>query len=460
MEFDIVVSNPILDRFIENSPLSVLSRGIIERILPPKELDEWFERTVNDQYTRDLLFSSVFDIMAGVVGGMHSSVHSAYQASKKKVGVSITSVYNKLNGMELSTSAELVRYAASSVIPIIQELGGMSAPPLSGYNVKLIDGNCIEASEHRIKELRDNTAGPLPGKSLVVYDPVLRMPVDVFPCEDGHAQERSLFDSFLKTVKAGELWISDRNFCTRNFIFSIDNSEAYFVIRQHGGFPFCENGPEKLGGEVDTGAVFEHPIITTDTSGNELHLRRIRVHLNKKTRDGDKDIYIITNLPEEDADAITISNLYRGRWKIETAFQELTEYYNSEINALGYPRAALFGFCIALVSYIILAVVKAALACVHGSEKIENEVSPYYIANELSQTHPGMMIALPGEEWRFFRDFTNDELIKYIKMLIRKVDLSAYKKHKRGPKKPKAKKAHCSKNSHVSTAKLISKRKK
>ncbi len=41
-------------------------------------------------------------------------------------------------------------------------------------------------------------AGPLPGKSLVVYDPGVRLPIDVFPCEDGHAQERSLLKTVLK----------------------------------------------------------------------------------------------------------------------------------------------------------------------------------------------------------------------------------------------------------------------
>jgi IS4 transposase len=28
----------------------------------------------------------------------------------------------------------------------------------------------------------------------VVLDPALRMPIDVFPCEDGHTQERALLD--------------------------------------------------------------------------------------------------------------------------------------------------------------------------------------------------------------------------------------------------------------------------
>ena len=452
--------NLVLEKFIEKSPISVLSRGLMERILCPEQLDEWFEKTAEEQYTKDLLFSSVFDIMSKVVAGSYPSVHAAYQASKEDIGVSITSVYNKLNGIEVTTSAELVRYAASSIIPVIKKLGGMHSSPLPGYHVKLLDGNCIEATEHRIEELRGISAGPLPGKSLVTYDPVLRMPIDVFPCEDGHAQERSLFDDVLPTVIKNDLWIADRNFCTRGFISGIHRKNAYFIFRQHGNLPFTEITSEKAAGITNTGKVFEQTIKVEDLSGKELELRRIRVRLTKKTRDGDSDIFIITGLPKKAASAKKIADLYRGRWTIETAFQELTTYFNSEINTLGYPKAAIFGFCISLVAYIILAVVKAALCCVHGTEKIEKEVSGYYIANELSQTYQGMMIALPDEDWYFLRSLTDTEFSRFIKTLSSKVKLSAYKKHPRGPKKPRIKRADYSKSPHVSTAKLLSGRKK
>ena len=76
-------------------------------------------------------------------------------------------------------------------------------------------------------------------------------------------------------------------------------------------------------------------------------------------------------LPERLANGQKIADLYHGRWKIETAFQELTRFLNSEISTLGYPRAALFGFCVALVAYMILAVVKAAIEAVHGKEVIQ-----------------------------------------------------------------------------------------
>lgn len=60
-----------------------------------------------------------------------------------------------------------------------------------------------------------------------------------------------------------------------------------------------------------------------------------------------------TNLPTT-IDAVTVAALYRRRWTLETAFQKLEAYLESEINTLAYPRAALLGFCLALIVYNIL----------------------------------------------------------------------------------------------------------
>ena len=245
----------VFDRFVEKSPISVMSRGMMERALNPEQLDKWFEEIADSQYTRDLLFSSVFDIMSQVVCGSRKSVNAAYQASKEDISVSIVSLYNKLNGIEVNTSAELVRYAAGAVGPVIKALKGDKNAPLAGFTIKLLDGNCIEATEHRIMELREIASGALPGKSLVVYDPQLRIPVDVFPCEDGHAQERCLLSHVLPTVKKRDLWVADRNFCTLLFTCGIDDRAGFFVIRQHGNLPYVLLGKEKYIGKIDTGKV-------------------------------------------------------------------------------------------------------------------------------------------------------------------------------------------------------------
>jgi Transposase DDE domain len=386
--------SPVFNRFAQKSPLTVVARGMMERALYPEKLDQWFDATAKEQYTKDLLFSSVFDIMSQVVCGSRPSVNAAYQASKDEIAVSITSLYNKLNGIEPNTSTELVRYAAGQIAPVIEKLGGTSEPPLPGFQIKLLDGNCIEKSQHRIKELRSIAAGPLPGKSLVVYDPVMRLPIDVFPCEDGHAQERSLLNRVQLTVKPNDVWIADRNFCTIDFTCQIESRGACFIIREHKKYPLQPVEKEKLIGQILTGTVYEQPILVLDQDGKQHKFRRIHIALKKETRDGDRQISIITNVPENAAGAKKIGELYRDRWQIETAFQELSEYLNSEINTLGYPKAALFGFCVALVAYMIISVIKAAISSVHGADTFETKVSGYYIADEISATYRGMMIAI------------------------------------------------------------------
>ena len=82
--------------------------------------------------------------------------------------------------MEKVTSAALVRETAREKAALIEALGAVRESWLPGYRIKVLDGNCVEATEHRLERLREMAAGALPGKFLVVYDPTLEMAVDVF----------------------------------------------------------------------------------------------------------------------------------------------------------------------------------------------------------------------------------------------------------------------------------------
>jgi hypothetical protein len=128
-----------------------------------------------------------------------------------------------------------VRDTAREKAGILEALGAVRESWLPGYRIKVLDGNCIDATEHRLEVLRKTKAGALPGKSLVVYDPALGMAIDVFACEDGHAQERSLLGPVLASVKALDVWLVDHNFCVRNFLCGIETREAYYISRQHQG---------------------------------------------------------------------------------------------------------------------------------------------------------------------------------------------------------------------------------
>ena len=53
----------VFARFVEKSPISVMVRGTLERVLGAEQLDAWFARTAQKQYTRTVLFSTVYDIL-------------------------------------------------------------------------------------------------------------------------------------------------------------------------------------------------------------------------------------------------------------------------------------------------------------------------------------------------------------------------------------------------------------
>jgi hypothetical protein len=430
-------------------------RGTLERVLGADQLDAWFARTAQKQYTRTVLFATVYDILSQVVFRIKPSVRAAYRDQEDKVGASLISLYNKLNGAETHTSAALVRYSAAELAPLVEQLDGARAPWLPGYRVKIVDGNCLEASDRRLKALREVQGGALPGKSLVVYAPAPGLVRDVLPCEDGHAQERSLFGALRETIQRCDLWIADRNFCPCALLCDIDQRGAFFIIRQHEGLPFEPVNILRSVGRIETGHVAEQRVQVQDAQGTAHLFRRIRVQLDQPTRDGDRVLYILTNLPLRKASAKRVARLYRKRWTLETAFQHLEAYFHSEINTLGYPKAALFGFCLALVAYNMLAVVMAALRSVHGAESIDQELSLDYVANDIAQTYHGMMIAIPEDEGRVFSRMRPAEMVATLKELAQSVRLKAYRKSPRGPKKPRPKPEGTTKAPHVSTAKLL-----
>jgi hypothetical protein len=258
MEATRMLLGKIFERFVAKSPVSVMVRGVLEKALDPARVDALLEGTAESQYTRDLFFSTLVRLMSEVVLGVAPSVRVAYLEAEEKLPVSITAVYDKLQGVETAVSAALVRDSSEQLHPLIRRLRGRAARLLPGYSIRILDGNHLTGTEHRIQELRRLRAAALPGHALVVLDPDAMLVTEVLPCEDGHAQERSLLDDVLPLVKPGELWIDDRNFCTTNFLFGIHRGEAYFLTRQHASTLHWQPvGERKRIGRSETGMVFE-----------------------------------------------------------------------------------------------------------------------------------------------------------------------------------------------------------
>ena len=446
------------ERFVDSSPVSVMMRGIIENLFHPERLERLFEETAVAQYTRTLPFSTVAEVMGEVVFNVNPSVGASLQDRVDTLPVSVRAFYQKLNGVEPEVSAVLVRDSAVQLTPVIRKLG-LRTPLLPGYNIRVLDGNHFAATEHRLLETRRETAAPLPGQALVVLDPDVRLAVDVFPCEDAHAQERSLLDQVLPTVRLKDLWIADRNFCTLGFLFGIVARKGRLIIRHHANMPLKMIGRRRLVGQSETGKVYEQKAQITDPKTGRLQtIRCVTVKLHVAPRDGDQELRILTNLSIKAATALKVADLYRKRWSVETMFQEMTENLTCEIRTLGYPRAAVFAFCLALMAWNGMSVIHAALRNVHGEETVEDNLSGYYLALEISQVYHGMMIAIPPAEWEIFQNLTTLQLAALLKQLARKVSLKKLQKNTRGPKRRQPKRKYSGNGQHVATAKLLARR--
>lgn len=445
---------PLFERFASGTPLSVMTRALLENALQPDPLDELFERLAVTQYTRELLFSTVVETMALVACRIYKSPRAVYTEHPDRFPVTLKCVYEKLQGIELPVMREMVRDNAGRSQAIIEELGGQVAALLPGYRVKILDGNALAGTDHRLKELRQTTAAALPGKSLVVLDPALGLAIDVIPCEDGHAQERSLLADVIRTVEPRDLWIEDRNFCTLGFIFGVARRQGFVLVREHKGLPWQAKSPLRDMGRTETGAVSEQEVEITDEDGQSLRLRRIVIRLDEPTRDGEMEVVLLTNV--RGVRALRVARLYLQRWSIEGLFNVLTTTLSCEQTSLGYPKAALFSFCVTLVAYNVLATVKAALRSVHGSDKVEEEVSLPLVTEHVRRNYEGMMVGLPPEGWLQFRGLSAVEMAGCLRHWAAGVCLSKVRKAKSKPrKKAKAKPAHDPSKPHVSTARVL-----
>lgn len=446
----------VFEAFIEESAISVMNRMVLEHVFSPPKLNAVFENAAELQYTRELLFGNLVDLMSMVVMRARSSVSAAYRKYREQIGVSIQSVYDKLKGVESQTSCGLVRFTAQEGTALIDQLKGTRTPLLPRYRVKILDGNHLAGTDHRLDVLKETKAGALPGQSLVLLDPKYMLVTDIFLCEDGHAQERSFLPQVLEVIVARDLILADRNFCTTQFLFGIAARKAFFLIRQHSQNLYWQlQGRCRYLGRTTTGRVYEQQVtLQNPETGEDLVARRITVKLDLPTRDGDTEIHLITNVPAKAADAVKIAELYLHRWKLETAFQEMTVDLKCEINTLGYPKAALFGFCVAVSCYNLWAVLKAAICAAHGEAAVQQDLSNFYMADEIKSVYRGMMIAIPPRHWVQFQTMPIATLCKLLVQIAKRIDWDMLQKSHRGPKRPKPK-LPSAKNKHVSTAKLL-----
>lgn len=179
-----------MERFKQQAQASVMARTLLEQAFPAQWLDEVFAHHRGRQYERDLLFSTVVELMMPVAVGLQPSLHAAARQAQP-LPVSLTALYEKVGRTDPDLLGALVRASAARLEPVLSEFRG---PPvrLPGYAIRILDGNHLPASQRRLKALRGARGAPLPGLAMVVYDPDSGLVTDLAAGEDADQHERTL----------------------------------------------------------------------------------------------------------------------------------------------------------------------------------------------------------------------------------------------------------------------------
>jgi hypothetical protein len=452
----------VFERFCQRSPFSVMTRATFERLFGDDALDRLFDHKAQNQYHRRLAFSTVATLLTQVVLRVRPSLRNAYGEAAQRPPAALKAVYDKTAGVEPAVCSALVERVAEAAEQALAQMPGSCRPdPVPGLRLLTFDGNHLAGTQKRLKVLRGEGAAALPGMSVVVRDDRTGLLSRLACSEDADTSARALAGQVAGWVRPDDLVVADRCYCFFALRRRLLGKDAFFVVRHHPQVVLNEISELRHVGTSRSGEVYEQEV-EAGPPGQRVRLRRVVVRLFEPTPEGETEIRLLSNVPAEKADALLLAEVYLRRWRVEHSFQELTEQLRCEVDTLGYPKAALFGFSLAACVSNLWAVLKGALAAVHGQQKVEQELSAYEVAQDVSQDGSGLDVALPASFWCRFARTDTAEFARWLVGMSRRVDWDRYKKGRRSPPRKRTpaerdppRRKGGRRRPHVSTARVL-----
>jgi len=451
----------IIEQFAQKAPAALMFRGLFARLFSDEVLDRIFANYRERQVESPLLFSFLVRLLVPVITGSKASVNAAHQASDCEM--SRQAVYDKLKGVEPAVATALVRATVGELRTLQDKTRVQRKDIIPGYHTFIIDGKSLNGTEHRLWESRYDSRCPLPGRCVAILDTRYELFSDVEFEPYAYRCERKVLAPMFNRLEKGAVYVADRNFSDGVVISHFVKQDTYFVIRQHGVSPSYREipGEKRKACKHSTtlgGRVYEQKVEVQLPDESWLQVRRVTIVLKKKTRNGDTTLNLLTNLPAQ-VSAAKITVVYHNRWKIETCLGYLSQALNAEIETLCYPGAAGLCFCLALVLFNMMSTLKALIAEYGNQPDPEHpiELSYFYLAHEIAECQAGMNIVFNDRDWKKYSDMTTSEFAKWMKSIAKRADLKRYRKHVRGPTKPRPKRKFNG-SRHVATQTLLNTR--
>src|SRR5512142_966314 len=136
-----------------DNPPDALHEPALEWLIDEPTFEALFQQEAEAQSTRELTLTHMVDIMLDVASGMRPSPRAAFRARWEQIRVSEAAFYGKLRRMEPDIAAAVVRHTAAQARAVIAAAEGLTDEPIPGYHARVLDGNALAGTEHRIQPL-------------------------------------------------------------------------------------------------------------------------------------------------------------------------------------------------------------------------------------------------------------------------------------------------------------------
>ncbi|MFJ1208695.1 transposase [Burkholderia pyrrocinia] len=428
----------IVERFVEQSPMTIMTRLVLQCALH----DDWIGAAADagdepdDESTREALFMLAVDAIAAIAAWQR--MPDAAGMAAPGLGAAVTALHDRMSRWRSGWGRALAKDSVDLLLPVatVRTVDGTRA--VDGMRLRVLDGagdacapradgcGCGRACDDPARDAA--ASGP---RVLPVYDPDLGMIVDLLPYERGRSHERAFVGALLETVRPGELWIVDGRFDTDAILSGWPRRGGAFVVREYGRPAACRPlGDWQEAGGLDDGRVYEQAVGMAGDGGVSGAFRRIEWRRAAAHGEAGEIVTLLTDLPAERFDASQVVQLSCRRWR--DALPLPLEPVTGGAPFGGVPaRAALLASGIAAFAYNAFSVMTRVVGAALDLDARDVERLPSLIADGVTATYAGMMIALPPEWWERYDQLPATALGQIVRMLAVHVDPRSERRRRR-----------------------------
>jgi hypothetical protein len=370
-----------------------LAQGMIElfdHVLDDGLCGEVFDahrgRCYEDELTFPTLVRIIRDALVLHGGSANRAIGDAVDGGRLEAAPS--GVYRKLGNLPPALSQALLRRGTARLAALTAD--GASARVLAAcfddLDVIVIDGKQLKKAAKRLLPTRAYSSGSLLGaKLLVALSLRSGLAVAMNASEDGERNDVPLVGGLLEqmqmlrapapatsaatTAAAARpfLFVADRQFADLNLPALFTKDGDHFLLRCQKTLTFQGDPSRPAQSGVDeAGRAFTQAwgwIGSTEDKRERVRRRYVRrITLSRPDEDED-DIILITDLLDESAyPAADLLGLYRLRWTIEQAFQQVTEVFALAKLIGCTPRGIIFQGALCLLIYNMTLTIKGYVA--------------------------------------------------------------------------------------------------